>query len=66
MPEDVAEERRPIVRNVAEEVERRVGIVATSRRRALVAVELDEQVPGDAEREEVDRRAAHDLVCAQT
>ena len=33
--------------------------------RALVAVDVDEEVAGDAEREEVDRRAADDLVGAQ-
>ena len=31
----------------------------------FVAVDLDEEVAGDAEREEVDRRAADDLVGAQ-
>ena len=34
-------------------------------RRAVVAVDLDEEVAGDAEREEVDRRAADDLVGAK-
>ena len=33
--------------------------------RALVAVDLDEEVAGDAEREEVDRRPADDLVGAE-
>ena len=34
-------------------------------RRAVLAVDLDEEVARDAEREEVDRRAADDLVGAQ-
>ena len=41
------------------------GMLGDVRRRALAAVDVDEEVAGDPEREEVDRRPADDLVGAQ-
>ena len=41
------------------------GMLGHVRRRPLAAVDVDEEVAGDPEREEVDRRAADDLVGSQ-
>ena len=41
------------------------GIVGDVGRRPLAPVDVDEEVAGDPEREEVDRRPADDLVGAQ-
>ena len=57
VPEDLAEER-----HVVEEREPDVRDARDVGRRALLPVDVDEQVAGEADREEVDRRPADDLV----
>ena len=52
-------------KTLAEEVDVHVGNARQVARCAVLAVDLDEEVAGDAEREEVDREAADDLVGAQ-
>ena len=66
LAERVAEERaEPVRRDVPEEAQVHVGDARQVVRRAVVAVDVDEEVAGDPEREEVHGRAAHDLVGAQ-
>ena len=55
-------EDRPDEVPVLEEAEVHVRDVRHVRRRPLAAVDVDEEVAGDAEREEVDRGAPDDLV----
>ena len=50
--------------HAAEEVDVHVGDARQVTRCAVLAVDVDEEVAGDAECEEVDREAAHDLVGA--
>ena len=61
LPEDVAEERR----RPSRKPRWTFGMLGDVGRRALRPVDVDEEVAGDPEREEVDRRAADDLVGAQ-
>ena len=58
-------EDRPDEVPVLEEAEVDVRDLRDVRRRALAAVDVDEEVAGDPEREEVDRRPADDLVGPQ-
>ena len=54
-----------LAEDAAEEVDVHVGDPRQVPGCAVLAVDVDEEVPGDAEREEVDREAADDLVSAQ-
>src|SRR2546427_562965 len=56
---------KELSRPVLQPAEGDVGDRRQVRRRPLLAVDVDVEVPGDAEREEVDRRPTDDLICAQ-